>query len=318
MEKTDPHKPEASLVPTEQPWSSFLLEETLSALSKGFPFLEVQSIGESVMGKPLYLVKMGKGPKALFCNGAHHANEWITTPLLLRFLEAYAEAYKKGGELLGVSAPLLYEHTCLYLVPMVNPDGVDLVTGALSSGEFYTDARILSESYPNIPFPSGWKANIRGTDLNLNYPAGWEEAKRIKFEQGFSLPGPRDYVGKSPLSAPESKALYELTERSDFLLSLSYHTQGRVIFWKYLDLEPPCAFRIGEKLSAASGYGLELTPYASGFAGYKDYFIQNFLRPGYTVEAGLGENPLPLTQFPRMEAENRGLLLQSLVSVAQM
>jgi g-D-glutamyl-meso-diaminopimelate peptidase len=49
-------------------------------------------------------------------------------------------------------------------------------------------------------------------------------------------------------------------------------------------------------------------PYASGFAGYKDWFIQEYNRPGYTIEAGRGENPLPIEQFGQIYAENRGIL----------
>jgi hypothetical protein len=49
---------------------------------------------------------------------------------------------------------------------MVNPDGVDLVNGFLESGPYYQMAKAIGESYPDIAFPSGWKANIEGVDLN--------------------------------------------------------------------------------------------------------------------------------------------------------
>ena len=86
----------------------------------------------------------------------------------------------------------------------MNPDGVDLVTGALSDGEYYENAVKIADDYPSVSFPDGWKANIDGTDLNLNYPANWERAKEIKYAQGFVSPAPRDFVGTAPLSAPES------------------------------------------------------------------------------------------------------------------
>ena len=62
------------------------------------------------------------------------------------------------------------------------------------------------------------------------------------------------------------------------------------------------------RLAAVSGYALEDAPYASGFAGYKDWFIDAFGRPGYTVEAGLGENPLPVGQFDAIWRANAPLL----------
>lgn len=138
-------------------------------------------------------------------------------------------------------------------------------------------------------------------------------AKEIKFGQGFRFPGPRDYVGSAPLSEPESRALYDYTLAHDFQLTMSYHSQGQVIYWQYLDYLPKNSREIGETLSALSGYALEETPHESGHAGYKDWFIQSYDRPGYTIEVGLGESPLPLSQFDQIYRDNAGMLAVGLV-----
>lgn len=304
------------VVPTNISFTSVVLEFCVMGLRARYPFLQTGQMGRSVMGKPLYYLSIGSGPNEVFYNASHHANEWITSPLLMKFLENYCRSYALNAGLLPTSATELYSASTLYLAPMVDPDGVDLVTGLLNSGRYYNNARALSQNYPTIPFPSGWKANINGIDLNLQYPAGWENAREIKFEQGFTSPGPRDYVGSAPLVAQESRAVYDFTLSHDFTLTLSYHSQGRVIYWKYLDYLPPMSEEIAQRFGQLSGYAVEETPYASGYAGYKDWFISYYYRPGYTIEVGLGTSPLPLSQFDGIYAENLGILTYGLTATA--
>ena len=299
------------VVPDSVRFTSTLSELCLEGLAARYPFLKRLRAGESVLGKPLGLLRFGEGPKAVFANGAHHANEWITAPVLLRYMERLSAAYASGGEIAGESAEGLYRRVTFHLLPLVNPDGADLVTGELGPGdEAYETAKALNGS--RADFPLNWKANIRGVDLNLQYPAGWEEARRIKFSQGYTRPGPRDYVGPAPLSEPESRAVYDYTLANPFRLTLSYHTQGRVIYWKFNGYEPAGSEAIGRELAAVSGYSLELTPPDSAWAGYKDWFIQRFDLPGYTVEAGEGKAPLPLGQFGEIYRASEPLITAAL------
>jgi g-D-glutamyl-meso-diaminopimelate peptidase len=192
---------------------------------------------------------------------------------------------------------------------------VDLASGALTQGDFYQKAVQLAGNYPQIPFPKGWKANINGVDLNLQYPALWERAREIKFSQGFRLAGPRDYVGQAPLSQPESLAMANFTRNHNFLLILAYHSQGEIIYYRFADYDPPRADEIGQELSRVSGYPLEVTPEFAGYAGYKDWFIQQYNRPGYTIEIGKGVNPLPISQFDQIYKDNVGLMATALALV---
>lgn len=304
-----------ALVPTNVQYSYILLTLLTEGLAVRYPFLKTGSFGQSVMGKNLVYIRLGTGEKEVFYNAAHHANEWLTTPVLLKFTEDYADAFSQGGSIGGTPANTLFRNYSLYLAPMVDPDGVDLVTGVLSSGGYYNQAVRISEQYPQVSFPSGWKANIAGVDLNLQYPANWDEAKRIKFEQGFTSPAPRDYVGKAPLVAPESYAVYRFTKSHNFLLTLSYHSQGKLIYWKYLDYEPARSREIADYFGEVSGYSVEETPYASGFAGYKDWFIETYNRPGYTIEVGLGQSPLPVSQFPEIYRANLGILVGGMTKI---
>ena len=305
-----------SVVPENIPFTSEVLRYCIRGLRARYPFLYADSIGDSILGTPLYLLRLGLGENRVFFNGAHHANEWITSPLLMRYLEKYAEAYAADGRIGGIAVSELYRRATLTVVPMVNPDGVDLVTGLLDpAGVPYFSA--LAMNGTTAGFPGNWKANIRGVDLNLQYPAGWETAKKIKFAQGYTKPGPRDYVGPRPLSEPESDAVYRYTRSERFSLTLSYHAQGEVIYWKYQQYEPEGAERIGMEFSRLSGYALELTPEESGYAGYKDWFIQDFNRPGYTIEVGSGTSPLPLEQLPEIYRRNEAMLSYAQIAAAE-
>lgn len=299
-----------SIVKTDVPMTSLLCRQTIRALAERYPFLRTRTIATTAFGRPLEAVVIGQGQRRVLYTAAHHANEWITAPVLLKFLEELAAAENCGSEIYGVPARTITDASTLYLVPMVDPDGVDLVTGAITPGSpEYSQAQTLAENYPQIPFPAGWKANLMGVDLNLQYPAGWLQAREIKFSMGFTRPGPRDYVGRAPLTQPESRALADFTREVDPDLVLAYHTQGQEIYWQFRDIEIPGARELGEEFARLSGYALSDVPYTSSFAGFKDWFIQDFRRPGFTIEAGIGENPLPISQFDEIYRANLGILV---------
>ena len=299
----------SSVVPANVNYTWDILKDTVDKLKEKYPFINVSTIGKSVMGKDIFAISAGCGEKKILINASHHANEWITTPLTLKFAEKYCNAYISDEHLHGEKIRRLWNQKTVCIVPMVNPDGVDLVNENIDKDSlYYKNAVKISKDFKDIPFPQGWKANIDGTDLNLNYPAGWARAKEIKYSLGFSQKAPKNYVGDSPLCAPESRAMYNYSIFNLFSLTLSYHTQGKVIYWKYLDYLPENAEIIGRALSKASGYKLDITPVESGFAGYKDWFIKHYNKPGYTIEAGEGENPLPISQFDNIYKDNEALL----------
>ena len=299
-----------AIVKTDIPMTSKLCEDTILELVRAYPFLRTELLTETAFGRKIRTLVLGKGKRKVIYSAAHHANEWITTPILLKFAEDFALALEAGDSIFGIPAKELDETATIYLVPMVDPDGVDLVTGALREGEGqYEIARRMAQDYPDIPFPEGWKANLLGVDLNLQYPAGWLKAREIKFSQGYTRAGPRDYVGRAPLSQRESRALAGYTEYIDPALILAYHAQGKEIYWQFDDTEVPGAEELGQRLAKVSGYMLTAPAEASGYAGYKDWFIKVFRRPGYTVEVGVGVNPLPLSQFDEIYRDNLGILV---------
>ena len=245
-----------AVVPTEVPFFAGLTGYCVRGLAARYPFLFTGEIGKSVLGRPLWLLRLGTGENRVLFHGGIHANEWITTPLLLKFAEELAAAFASGGQILDRSAAEILDYASVTLVSQVNPDGADLVTGELRQGEGYRQAAAIAA----------------------------------------------DYVGPAPLSAPESRALYDFTLALQPRLTLSLHTQGREIYWRYGDCEPMGSRQIGELFARLSGYALADPPGESS-AGYKDWFLDAFCRPGYTIEAGQGTNPLPLADLDAIYRE---------------
>lgn len=164
--------PFGSTVQTNISYTYDILKMNISSFSVIYPFLKIQYIGTSIMGKQIPCIRIGTGEKEVFYSSSIHANEWITSPLVMKFIEDLALAYVNDDYIYGYLARNILASTSIYIVPMCNPDGVDLVTNNISkNSSYYKNAEKIASRYPSIPFPSGWKANIEGVDLNLQFPA---------------------------------------------------------------------------------------------------------------------------------------------------
>lgn len=163
--------PFGNVVFTDISYIYTILESDIISLNRIYPFLQTTNIGFSFLNKAIPCIRFGKGSNKVFYNASIHANEWITSVVLMKFLEDLCKAYVLNTTIYGINARTLYENTSIYIAPMINPDGVDLVTGYLKPGnEIYENSKRIANNYPNIPFPSGWKANIRGVGLENLQP----------------------------------------------------------------------------------------------------------------------------------------------------
>jgi g-D-glutamyl-meso-diaminopimelate peptidase len=269
-----------------------------------YPFLRMPSIGRSVLDKEIPEVTIGNGMKRVHYNGSFHAHEWITTPVIMTFLNDYVLSLTNQNPIRGLSIYRLYQENFLSIVPMVNPDGVNLLLNGPPANEPWK-SKVVELNNGSIDF-SGWKANIRGIDLNDQFPAKWEEERANNPKE----PGPRDYGGERPLSEPEAIAMAELARKRDFSRVLAFHTQGKVIYWGFENLEPPESEILVREFGRVSGY--EPVQTIESYAGYKDWFIQEWRRPGFTIELGRGTNPLSITQFDEIYQEALGIFLAGL------
>lgn len=224
---------------------------------------EKRLIGKSFLGREIYVVKLGEGSPVGIVQYAIHGREFITAEL------AFAH-YRRG----------IYKGS-IWLIPLVNPDGALLSCRGLDSVE---DAcireRLLAWNGGSEDF-SLWKANARGVDLNVNFPARWG-----KGEKNEKKAGAENYIGEYPFSENETQALRDFTLEMKPDYTVSYHTKGEEIYWYFYQSSRTCPRDKGLAgvLSRSTGYPLGDAGESAG--GYKDWCIQALKIPAFTVEAG--------------------------------
>jgi predicted deacylase len=177
--------------------------------------LQVSTIGYSVEGRPVEVVRFGEGAAArLIVAGIHGGSEANTTALaweLIGFLSSHPQAVPQG--------------VTLYILPLLNPDGAARATG-----------------------PEG-RTNARGVDLNRNWPALWlPEWDR----SGCWGLGPTS-AGSGPASEPETMSLIQFIAAARVQALISYHSAALGIFAGGQPPQAG-SLRLAESLAAVSDY----------------------------------------------------------------
>lgn len=118
-----------AIVSTDRFYTTDLLYSNIRELLSTYPFLQSENIGYSVLGNPIPYIRIGRGSNKIFYSASIHANESITTNLLLKFIEDFCIAYTNNTDIYENNARNIFEYASIYIVPMCNPDGVNLVNG---------------------------------------------------------------------------------------------------------------------------------------------------------------------------------------------
>ena len=300
-----------------QPADSRTVSKLTDALCARFPILSRQSLGKSVLGKPidcLALSRTKETPTSFFKPGvlfaaAFHAQEWLTSLILLQLITEFCAAYENGARLAGLNPRRILCDRDLFFVPLVNPDGVDVaIHGHAAAGEREAFVREIS--------PLGldkWNANLHGVDLNHNFDAGWPLLRQKEIALGLTGPAPRRFGGTAPESEPETRALADFCRQHYLRHALALHSQGEEIYWHYGPRTPSRARLMGNLLAMSSGYTLAQPEDIASHGGFKDWFISCFGRPAFTVEIGRGQNPLPLPDLQPIYARICEMLMLAAV-----
>ena len=230
---------------------------------------EKKIIGRSAEGRSLFALRIGRGGPVGISQYAMHAREWITAFL---GLEHARRGVSRGS---------------VWIIPLINPDGALLATQGLASVS--AGRRKYLKSLNGSGDFSLWKANAEGVDLNVNFDARWGTgAKNIR------KPAPENYIGETPFSAPESAALRDFTLEVRPQFTVSWHTKGEEIYWRFYQPLPRLMWdrRLARALARSTGYPLRSAGRSAG--GYKDWCVEKLKIPAFTVEVGSDKLPHPL------------------------
>ena len=258
-------------------------------LGEEFPFLDVFSIGKSVLGRPILAVKIGVRDNCIIYAGGFHGSERLTTLTNLLFIEDFCRSIRDNTDFSIASARNAIFNKSVIVVPCVNPDGYEIsLNGAAPAGALSPKIEKINGNN-DIRF---WNANANGIDINHNFDAGFDIMKEIERQDGITGPAPRRYGGTMPNSEPETQAMVNLVESNNVVEVIAWHSQGEEIYWQYGENTPEKSYRLARLFATASGYKMAQPAAGASHAGFKDWFVDTTGKPGFTIEIGKGVNPL--------------------------
>ncbi|MBQ8310010.1 MAG: M14 family metallocarboxypeptidase [Clostridia bacterium] len=289
------------------PFDYATLLQKLRQLEQTYSFFDFSYLGTTILDRGIPIVKLGHGKRAILYVGAHHGMEWITSTVLIKFLGDFCEATACNRAVNKISAKAVCETHTLYIIPMLNPDGVEYqINGISEDNPLYE--RLLAMNGGSTNF-SNWQANARGVDLNHNYDAGFWEYKKLETEHQISEGAPTRYSGKAPESEPEVRALCDFIRYHTELRGvITLHTQGKEIFYRSGKTELPRTRVTAAHLARLSGYRLSDADGLASFGGLTDWCVQKMNLPSFTVECGSGKNPLPHSDLSQIYFDLRNML----------
>ena len=281
----------------------------LDELESVYPILSHSLLGRSVLGREIPLLRLGEGGTHLLYVGAHHGAEGMTAAFLVRFLSEFLAAHRTGRSVEGVDPAFLLSVRTLWIVPALNPDGVELVERGIASAGFLSER--ITRMNGGSEDTSAWQANARGVDLNHNYDAGFHAYKGVESSLGILGGSPTRYSGEYPESEPETAALARFIRSVPLSLILSLHTQGREIYFTSGGRALPGQATVAARFAAMTGYRTAIPSGTAAYGGLTDWAVGRLGIPSFTVECGEGKNPLPGERFAQTWREIRPLLFRA-------
>ena len=173
------------------------LIESLNEMGRLYSNMNLSYIGQSVFERTIPVITLGDkmAQKGVLYVGAHNAQGNTGASLLLNFIRDYLEAYERYSQVYQVNLRYLYKMRKIYIVPMINPDGVEYRLRGVSENNPIRERLVAYNGSEDF---SAWKFNGRGVDLANNYDICFERSKADENKK---------YCGEYAESEPEVAAL---------------------------------------------------------------------------------------------------------------
>lgn len=263
-------------------------KKIIEDLIKEYPFLSVQVIGRTALGRGIFSLNIGNNKNSVIYVGTVHGSNRLTGLLLLLFAERLCHSIKHGHLLCSVDIKKAFSQLGVTIIPCLNPDGAEIsakgIKGARSMGSF-----VSSFSQDDIAL---WRANAMGVDINCNFHSPVNKSRELEEEKGSSFPSPSFYGGEYPESEAETKALTRLCRMKSFRQCLDIHTGGDEIILSAGENEPAQSSMMAKILACSSSCNLTSAE-RDDCNGIRNWFTDEFSRPAFTMKTGKVENPLP-------------------------
>ncbi len=257
------------------------VQQECQQLAQAYPeLIAVETIGTSVQGRNLTLLKVGTGVAKACIVGGFHAREHITVSYVMRCVEEFCAAYQsESGKYGSFDMVNLLDSYTLYIVPLANPDGLEILAGRDAPEVKITYRKNSSGKLTTL---SDYKANANGVNLNKNFPFLWDQVNTKR-----NSPDPENYKGTAAASEPETQALMALCEANDFMWLFSVHVRGDCVYWSdATNRSVGQSASMANRLKTQYGfYRCNTSTDVNGYGGgFENWFRETYKRPGFCLE----------------------------------
>lgn len=255
--------------------------------------LDSRAIWEVIIGNP-------QAPKAIFIEAAVHGREWMNSWILMKQLE---EIMRNWETPIAQDIELgdIFEQCAVYMIPMVNPDGVTISQCGIEAIQNDT-LRVNLYQLDGAKNPARWKANAAGVDINRNFITGWKNKGIV------SKPSSQCYGGAFAFSEPETVAIATAFTQRRYDAAVSYHSMEGAIYWNI--------GQSGELLDETAELAIvvsQLTGYSYGEQSVINGLDYNWMMieqntPTVLIETGTVACPLPYSQWQEIWNRNKDMI----------